>query len=145
MPWKYDPYPGEAGESVDVDTTFFEKMRTEQHARGEPAYWPFQDEEEWGLVKWLMSEVTQGGIDRYAKLPIVSICHPACETPACILTFDQDPQSDEVEFQEQEGVLQKGRQFADWNTMDLRCAVSDRQSTRAKRGPPYRGAGALAT
>ncbi|TFK79294.1 hypothetical protein K466DRAFT_463762, partial [Polyporus arcularius HHB13444] len=28
------------------------------------------DEEEWGLVKWLMSEVTQGGIDRYAKLLI---------------------------------------------------------------------------
>ncbi|TFK82348.1 hypothetical protein K466DRAFT_500481, partial [Polyporus arcularius HHB13444] len=45
-------------------------MRAEQHARGDTAHAPFADDEEWGLVKWLISEVSQGGIDRFAKLPI---------------------------------------------------------------------------
>ncbi|TFK78229.1 hypothetical protein K466DRAFT_507627, partial [Polyporus arcularius HHB13444] len=66
----YERYPGEAGKPVGTDATFFEKIRAEQNARGETPYAPFEDEEEWDLVKWLISEVSQGGIDRFAKLPI---------------------------------------------------------------------------
>ncbi len=73
IPWMYERYPGEAGKPVGTDTTFFEKIRAEQNARGETPYAPFEDGEEWDLVKWLMSEVSQGGIDRFAKLPIVSL------------------------------------------------------------------------
>ena len=53
-------------------TTVFERMRTEQLAKDESPHAPFRDEDEWGLVQWLMKETTQGGADRFAKLPIVS-------------------------------------------------------------------------
>ncbi len=71
MPWSYDGYPGAAA-SLGAATTFFEEICAQQHAKGESPHHPFADEEEWGLVQWLMRHTTQTGIDEYGKLPIVS-------------------------------------------------------------------------
>ena len=71
-PWQYMPFPGEPGQTFGEDVTMFESLRAAQVLRGEHPHAPFQDDEEWGLAKWLMREVTQGGVDSFAKLPIVS-------------------------------------------------------------------------
>ncbi len=70
--WSHESYPGAAGVPIGEDTTFFESLRAGQKAQGIDPHAPFQDDEEWGLVKWLITEVTQGGVDRFSKLPIVS-------------------------------------------------------------------------
>ncbi|TFK88136.1 hypothetical protein K466DRAFT_489540 [Polyporus arcularius HHB13444] len=68
-PWSYEGYPGAAA-SLGTATTFFEEIRAAKKCRGESPHHPFADEEEWGLVQWLMRHTTQTGIDEYGKLPI---------------------------------------------------------------------------
>ncbi|KAG1785770.1 uncharacterized protein HD556DRAFT_1434999 [Suillus plorans] len=50
--------------------TLFESIRVEQEALGLDTWAPFADEEEWGLVKWLIARVGQMAIDEFFKLPI---------------------------------------------------------------------------
>ncbi|RDX43467.1 hypothetical protein OH76DRAFT_1361159 [Lentinus brumalis] len=69
--WSHEPYPSAAGVPIGKGTTFFESLRTRQTEQGIDAHAPFQDDEEWGLAKWLITEVTQGGVDRFSKLPIM--------------------------------------------------------------------------
>ncbi|KIK32748.1 hypothetical protein CY34DRAFT_27161 [Suillus luteus UH-Slu-Lm8-n1] len=48
----------------------FDGIRAEQEALGLDPWAPFADEEEWALVKWLISRVGQTAIDEFLKLPI---------------------------------------------------------------------------
>ncbi|KAG1789923.1 uncharacterized protein HD556DRAFT_1446500 [Suillus plorans] len=48
----------------------FHGIRAEQEALGLDPWAPFADEEEWALVKWLISRVGQTAIDEFLKLPI---------------------------------------------------------------------------
>ncbi|KAH7904150.1 hypothetical protein BJ138DRAFT_1019522 [Hygrophoropsis aurantiaca] len=48
----------------------FEEIRDQQEADGLDPYAPFEDEDEWGLVKWLVARVGQTAIDEFLKLPI---------------------------------------------------------------------------
>ncbi|KAG1821369.1 hypothetical protein EV424DRAFT_1472331 [Suillus variegatus] len=49
---------------------FIQIVRAEQEALGLDPWAPFADEEEWGLVKWLIARVGQMAIDEFLKLPI---------------------------------------------------------------------------
>lgn len=72
-PWVCTDYPGLVAKSLGAAVTHFENYCKEQEALGESAYGPFTDEEEWGLVKWMMKRTTQTGIDEFCKLPIVRL------------------------------------------------------------------------
>ncbi|KAG1778110.1 hypothetical protein EV702DRAFT_1179094 [Suillus placidus] len=50
----------------------FQKIRDQQEAKGLDQWAPFADAEEWGLVRWLVSQVGQNAIDEFMKLPIMS-------------------------------------------------------------------------
>lgn len=54
--------------------TLFERIQLEQSAGGYSSQWgPFADEEEWELAHWVVTEgLSQGAVDRYLKLAIVS-------------------------------------------------------------------------
>lgn len=71
-PWISQPYPGVVAEGLGPAVTHFEDLRSEQEALKQHPYAPFRDAEEWGLVRWLMKRTTQGGVDEFCKLPIVS-------------------------------------------------------------------------
>lgn len=71
-PWVYEEYPGEVAKSNGEGTTYFDAWRAEQTAKERSPHFPFADEEEWGLADWLMESTTQGGVDKFCKLPIVS-------------------------------------------------------------------------
>ncbi|TFK82539.1 hypothetical protein K466DRAFT_603598 [Polyporus arcularius HHB13444] len=69
--WEYTAYSdGDVATPLAEGTTFFEAHREEQKARAEDPHAPFVDEDEWGLVQWLMRNTTQGGVDSFAKLPV---------------------------------------------------------------------------
>lgn len=63
--------------------TNFKRMRDERlHRRNnedegdsndeDQMFWPFADEEEWDLARWLIRSVGQSSTDKFLKLPIVS-------------------------------------------------------------------------
>nr|VWO96661.1 Polyribonucleotide nucleotidyltransferase (EC (Polynucleotide phosphorylase) (PNPase) [Ganoderma boninense] len=70
-PWEHEAYLGEAGRTEGEGTTYFEALRAEQTEHGRCQYFPFADDEEWGLADWLLDSTTQGGADKFCKLPIV--------------------------------------------------------------------------
>ncbi|KAG1792002.1 uncharacterized protein HD556DRAFT_1432737 [Suillus plorans] len=63
-------YPGQVARTLGQAETLFESIRVEQEALGLDPWAPFADEEEWGLVKWLIARVGQMAIDEFFKLPI---------------------------------------------------------------------------
>ncbi|OJT11723.1 hypothetical protein TRAPUB_11785, partial [Trametes pubescens] len=69
-PWVCVDYPGLVAQSLGVAVTHFEDLRQEQESLREPPHAPFANEEEWGLVKWLINRTTQTGADEFCKLPI---------------------------------------------------------------------------
>ena len=70
--WVHEVFPGRAGESLGLASTYFEAHRAAQQARNEHPHTPFADEDEWGLVQWLTTRTTQTGVDEWCKLPIMS-------------------------------------------------------------------------
>ncbi|KAG1760002.1 hypothetical protein EDD22DRAFT_1044069 [Suillus occidentalis] len=50
----------------------FQDIQAQQEAQGLDPWAPFTDEEEWGLVKWLVSRVGHTAIEEFLKLPITS-------------------------------------------------------------------------
>ncbi|KAI0722800.1 hypothetical protein C8Q76DRAFT_793807 [Earliella scabrosa] len=68
--WVHEVFPGRAGESLGLASTYFEAHRAAQQARNEHPHTPFADEDEWGLVQWLTTRTTQTGVDEWCKLPI---------------------------------------------------------------------------
>jgi Plavaka transposase len=67
-----EDYPQPAGSAGMSAQTYFENLLEEQRAKGQDAWAPFEDEEEWGLAQWLMLNVGQNATDKFLKLPIVS-------------------------------------------------------------------------
>jgi len=65
-------YPGQVATTLGEARSMFHSIRAEQEALGLDPWAPFADEEEWGLVKWLIARVGQTAIDEFLKLPIVS-------------------------------------------------------------------------
>ncbi|KAG1727147.1 hypothetical protein EDD22DRAFT_982766 [Suillus occidentalis] len=65
-------YPGQVAQSLGQARTLFDSIRAEQEAQGLDPWAPFADEEEWGLVKWLIVRVGQTTIEEFMKLPITS-------------------------------------------------------------------------
>ncbi|KAG1799690.1 uncharacterized protein HD556DRAFT_1430484 [Suillus plorans] len=63
-------YPGQVAQTLGQAKTLFDSIRAEQEAQGLDPWGPFADEEEWGLVKWLIARVGQTAIDEFMKLPI---------------------------------------------------------------------------
>ena len=70
--WTQERFPRPVATTHGEGTTPFEDYRDEQEASMEGPYAPFQDRDEWDLVKWLMQFTTQEGIDKFLKLQIVS-------------------------------------------------------------------------
>jgi hypothetical protein len=71
----YDP--DEVAHRLGEGQTAFERLREEQIAAGlgSKPWAPFEDEEEWDLAQFLMTEVSQTAADKFLKLPIVSGTH----------------------------------------------------------------------
>ncbi|CDO75908.1 hypothetical protein BN946_scf184877.g2 [Trametes cinnabarina] len=69
-PWIAEDYPGRAAETLGRGITHFDDLCSEQEALGQAAHAPFADDDKWGLAKWLISETTQTGLDKFLKLPI---------------------------------------------------------------------------
>ena len=67
-----EDYPQPAGSAGVSAQTYFENLLAEQRAKGQDAWAPFEDEEEWGLAQWLMLNVGQNATDKFLKLPIAS-------------------------------------------------------------------------
>lgn len=68
-------FPGQVAQKLGQAETMFQDIRAQQEAQGLDPWAPFTDEEEWGLVKWLVSRVGHTAIDEFLKLPIVSQLH----------------------------------------------------------------------
>lgn len=56
-------YPGQVAQTLGQARTLFDSIRAEQEAQGLDPWAPFADEEEWGLVKWLIARVGQTAIE----------------------------------------------------------------------------------
>lgn len=70
-------YLGRAADVVGFGATEFEEIQAGQASAGgggENPFIPFEDQEEWELAEWLMTETTQQARDKFLKLPIVSLC-----------------------------------------------------------------------
>lgn len=63
-----EQYPGSAGHAYRRGQTTFERWLNS----GMGAWDPFQNEEEWDLVKWLARNVGQTALDNFLKLELVS-------------------------------------------------------------------------
>ncbi len=71
-PWVED-FPQPTGTTFGRGETYFDCIHREKQLAGQDAWMPFESEDEWELVKWLMtSGLTQKDIDHYLKLKIVS-------------------------------------------------------------------------
>ena len=71
-PWTYEHFPEKVALSSGLGIPAFHHVRDEQESMKEGRYAPFKDQDEWELVKWLMRRTTQGGIEEYLKMKIVS-------------------------------------------------------------------------
>lgn len=61
-------------ETYGQEKTRWERMRDERLENPDERWGGFLDEEEWELARWLVGEgVSQKAIDRFLKLPIVSL------------------------------------------------------------------------
>ena len=68
------PYPGgDAAEILGEGMTKFQQWEEDESLQGHNEWAPFQNQKEWDLVQWLIKNVGQKSIDKYLKLPIVSI------------------------------------------------------------------------
>ncbi|KAL1943791.1 hypothetical protein VTO73DRAFT_3609 [Trametes versicolor] len=67
-PWVQEKYPRSVAAVFGRGVTAFEDMRSEQDSMGSGPHAPFQDAEEWGVVKWLMRRTNQVGADEFLKL-----------------------------------------------------------------------------
>lgn len=64
---------GAVASDVEKKESVFQQYKQEKEIRGEEAWSPFKSHAEWQLARWLMlSGISQGDIDSFAKLPIVS-------------------------------------------------------------------------
>jgi len=70
--WEYKSFPG-AAQSFGQGMTTFRDVYDEQASMNQQPYEPFMDRDEWELAKWLMVDTKQSAIDKFLKLPIVSI------------------------------------------------------------------------
>ncbi|KAG2144162.1 uncharacterized protein EDB93DRAFT_1241316 [Suillus bovinus] len=66
-------FPGQVTQKLSQAETMFQDIRAQQEAQGLDPWAPFTNEEEWGLVKWLVSCVGHTAIDEFLKLPIITI------------------------------------------------------------------------
>ncbi|KAG2741331.1 hypothetical protein P692DRAFT_201842290 [Suillus brevipes Sb2] len=74
----------------------FQDIRAQQEAQGLEPWAPFTDEEEWGLVKWLISCVGHTAIDEFLKLPITSHMKTSLMSKYSLLkAIDKLPQATE--------------------------------------------------
>lgn len=64
-----EPYPGLAGQTYGRGQTTFEGWLND----GIGAWDPFQSEDEWDLVKWLVENANQTALDDFLKLEFVSV------------------------------------------------------------------------
>ena len=69
-----EPFPeeGKARAVWGTGTLHFESICHAQESAGDAKWGPFEDEEEWQLAKWLISNVSKKQTDAYLRLPIVS-------------------------------------------------------------------------
>lgn len=70
-------YPHKVATPIKQQKTQFEAWKETQTVNGKSEWAPFDSQEEWDLAQWLMKSVGQKSIDKYLKLPIVSLCHGA--------------------------------------------------------------------
>jgi hypothetical protein len=72
--WVQDfPEGLKAGAVIDECNSQFEKLRRTQKTERQEPWYPFQNEDEWEMARWLMtSGLSQGKIDQYLKLK--SVC-----------------------------------------------------------------------
>ncbi|CDO76649.1 hypothetical protein BN946_scf184986.g2 [Trametes cinnabarina] len=70
--WSIEDYGQFAAEPLRQGITHFKDLLAEQEAMKQNLHVPFQDEEDWGLARWLFRQTTQSGADEFLKLPIVS-------------------------------------------------------------------------
>lgn len=68
-----ETFPGNVAEILGQDKTVFEKWKDIQAIEGDNIWGPFESEEEWELVQWLMNTAGQKSIDEFLKLPIVRL------------------------------------------------------------------------
>ncbi|KAJ7754280.1 hypothetical protein B0H14DRAFT_2635460 [Mycena olivaceomarginata] len=71
--WVQDfPEGLKAGAVIDECNSQFEKLRRTQKTERQEPWYPFQNEDEWEMARWLMtSGLSQGKIDQYLKLKSV--------------------------------------------------------------------------
>ena len=62
-----------AGAQLRPVQSYFKTVQEEQVKNGVDPWAPFKDEEEWELGQWLITNVGQNAMDKYLKLPIVSV------------------------------------------------------------------------
>ena len=70
--WSQEAFPGPVATPLEEGVTPFEDIRVEQESLMEGPHAPFQDQDEWDFVKWMMKYSSQEGIDKMLKLKIVS-------------------------------------------------------------------------
>ncbi|KAK7018916.1 hypothetical protein R3P38DRAFT_2714788 [Favolaschia claudopus] len=58
------------GRPLREGETIFQRMRARQDADGVTRYFPFRDDEEWDLARWLSKNVSQTATEEYLSLPI---------------------------------------------------------------------------
>ncbi|KAJ3551364.1 hypothetical protein NM688_g4745 [Phlebia brevispora] len=64
-------YPKEVARIVSCGECTFETWRKENKAAGRSRWYPFVDEKEWELGRWLVKNVGQNQLEEFLKLPIV--------------------------------------------------------------------------
>jgi hypothetical protein len=69
-----EPLQGAEGKGKGEAKTVFEELREDQKKYGLPPYYPFSDEDEWEVARWLMeSGASQRKKDEFLRLKKVSI------------------------------------------------------------------------
>lgn len=69
-----EPFPFPAGTILGRAPTRFEAVRAEQTASGDAPWAPFESEDEWELVRWMMqSGISQKQTDKFLKLKKVCL------------------------------------------------------------------------
>ncbi|KAK0477417.1 hypothetical protein IW261DRAFT_1634689 [Armillaria novae-zelandiae] len=73
--WHYQcDFPdNKAGVPLHHGKTTFQHIRNEQILKQEEVFGPFQDDEEWELVKWLIKNMGHSAAEEFLKLPMISL------------------------------------------------------------------------
>lgn len=64
-------YPGPAGEVIGTGECTFERWARENEEEGRSCWYPFTNEKEWELGRWLAKNVGQNQIEEFLKLAAV--------------------------------------------------------------------------